>query len=69
MSWITLDHSIGFITIAAIASCIIAGLILTFATSGGINAGAIPFTIGGCIIMCITLVYGVIKCLDYCEIE
>ena len=66
MTMLTIENGICFTVTTIIACCITTGLILTFATSGGISAGAIPFTIAACIIMCITIVYGVLKSLEYC---
>jgi hypothetical protein len=59
------EKIIGCITVTAFSCCITTGLILTFATSGGISAGAIPFAIGACIVMCITVTGIVVKTIDY----
>ena len=59
------DKGILCLAVTTFSCCITTGLVLTFATSGGIAAGAIPFTIGGCIIMCITTLFCFYKCADY----
>lgn len=60
-----IDNVIAYITITAFSCCITTGLILTFATSSGIAAGAIPLTIGACILMCLTAVTCFYKCVKY----
>lgn len=68
MTWLTFERISGFIIITAFTCCITTGLILTFGTSSGISAGAIPFTIAGCILMCIIILTTTLKCLEYCGI-
>jgi len=60
-----LDRGVTCVVVTAFSSCITTGLILTFATSGGIAAGAIPLTVGGCILMFVIVVSCFYKCADY----
>lgn len=60
-----LDKSLVCLVITTFSCCITTGLVLTFATSGGIAAGAIPFTIGACIVMCVIALSCFYKCADY----
>jgi hypothetical protein len=68
MTLLTFERVAGFIIITAFTCSLTTGLILTFATSSGISAGAIPFTIAGCILMCIIILTVTLKCLEYCGI-
>ena len=64
----TLEKIFGTIYTIIIASCITTGLILTFATSGGISAGAIPLTVAACMIVLVIIMVMLAKLMDYFQV-
>ena len=68
MTLFTLENIFGSIYTTIIISCITTGLILTFATSDGISAGAIPFTVAACMIVLVVIMGILAKLMDYFEI-
>ena len=68
MTWFTFGRTMGFILITGFTCTLFTGLLLTFATSGGISAGAVPLTIAGCILVFMLLVFGLHKILMYFDV-
>ena len=58
---------IGCILLTAFTSSLATGLIITFATSGGINEGAVPLSVAACIFMCTVVLSCLYKLLDYID--
>ena len=68
MTWFTFGRMMGFILITGFTCTLFTGLLLTFATSGGISAGAIPLTISGCMLILMFIIFCLHKILIYFDI-
>jgi hypothetical protein len=56
-----------FINLTIFTTSLCVGLIITFGTSGGINEGAIPLTVAGCILMLNIIMYIFYKFIVWCD--
>ena len=62
-----IDLAVGCMLLTAFTSSLATGLIITFATSGGINEGAVPLSVAACIFMgsvFLTCLYKVVIYID-----
>jgi len=62
-----IDLAIGCLLLTAFTTSLATGLIITFATSGGIKEGAIPLSVAACIFMCSVVLTCLYKLLNYID--